>query len=270
MGLSLIPDGTYMDAFSGKTGAEAAERAAQMQAKTGKDAIEFQKSALKTIRRDLNPFKQAGMAQLDGLGSLINDPNAQLNYVQNNPFFNALAGQARDQLFASQAARGRLGSGGTLGALQDRLLLMGNDLVNQNIGQRFNLAAMGQNAAAQQGTMTQNSGNSISDLITGIGNAQAAGGIGAANALGQGAGNMASAASAIAGIFLSDRRMKCNLVRVGELKNGIPLYEYEYVGTPQKVVGVMAQDVEPIFPSAVCDVFGVKFVDYSELARMLH
>lgn len=257
------------DSLTGKTGADASMNAAKIQAETGREAIKAQKDSLKIIRKDLNPFKEVGRKQLPGLSGLINDPEKQLSFIQNNPFFNKLAQQAQSSLFANQAARGKLGSGDTAAGLQDRLMLMGNSLLQQSIDNRFNLATMGQNSAAQTGTMTQNSGNNISELMTGIGNAQAAGGVGAANAMAQGGANIASVAGGVAKIFLSDRRMKYNLEKVGEHPSGIPIYSFRYVGGMTTVIGVMAQDVEPIVPSAVLDVFGIKFVDYAELERCL-
>jgi hypothetical protein len=258
------------DSLTGKTAADAASNAAAIQAQSGKDAIKSQEKALRTIRKDLAPFKDAGARQLPGLEGLINDPNQQLSFIQNNPFFNALAKQAEQSLFANQAARGKVGSGDTASGLQNALLLLGNDLVQQSIGDRFNIATMGQNAAAQTGTMTQNSTNSITDLITGIGNAGAAGQIGVANASAQGASNAMAIGGGLAKIFLSDRRMKCDLEKIGVHPAGIPIYSFRYVGGMQKVIGVMAQDVEKVVPGAVHHVFDVKFVDYAELGRVLH
>jgi hypothetical protein len=271
-------------------------------------------------------------SQVSDLDRFINDPTQQLNYVQNNPFFSALANDAQNRLLNVQAARGKLGTGDTPAALQNQLMLMGNDLVQQlignrqqslgnrqqslgnyqqqlgnrqqslsnrqqslgnfqqglgnrlgsiglrqnAIGQRQNFATMGQNAAAQTGSATQGASNSISDLITQGGNAMAAGRIGAANAQSQGMNNLLGGAAGFAltgsplGILLSDRRMKCDLEKVGSLDCGIPVYSFRYVGSDQRVVGVMAQDVEPVAPGAVLDVFGVKFVDYDELERVLH
>lgn len=312
-----------MGDLTGKNAAKASKKASQDQLTATREGIEAQREFLNTIRADLEPYRQYGIDQLpelqnqltgyedyvsgldgrmsgfegrvSGLDRFINDPNAQLNYVQNNPFFSALANDAQNRLLNIQAARGKIGTGDTPAALQNQLLLMGNDLVQQAIGNRQqslgnfqqglqnrfgaaglrqnsitnrqNAATIGSNAAAQTGSATQGASNAISDLITQGGNAMAAGRIGAANARMQGANNLLSAGL---GIFLSDRRMKCNLEMIGELSCGIPVYSFEYVGSDKRVVGVMAQDVEPVVPGAVLDVFGVKFVDYSELERVLH
>ena len=251
--------------LTGQTAAEGAEKAAQLQYEASKEGIKSQEKFLKKTRKDLLPFKDAGVGQLPGLTDLISNPQAQLAFIQNNPFFKTIADDAQNRLMSVQAARGKLGSGDTPLALQNSLLMLGNDLVNQSITQRMNMATMGQNAAAMTGTATQNAGNTITDLITGGAASRAAGIVGAANAQSAGAQNMAALAGSI---FLSDRRFKTDLKQVGEIK-GIPIYDFVYAGGTQRVVGVMAQDVEPIVPGAVLDVFGVKFVDYSELERAL-
>lgn len=254
--------------LTGTTAANASRDAAEIQRQSGQDAIRSQERALAQIRGDLAPFRRAGRNQLAGLEGLINDPTQQLAFIQNNPFFAALANDAQNRLFSSQAAQGKLGSGDTASGLQNALLLLGNDLVQQSIGNRFNMAAMGQNAAAQTGTMTQNASNSISDLLTGIGNAGAAGRVGAANAQTAGANNMMGAGLGLASIFLSDRRFKWDLRQIGEVMNGIPLYLAKYVGSTVDMVCLMAHEVEKVIPGAVLDVFDVKFVDYAEVERV--
>jgi len=117
-----------------------------------------------------------------GLLDLVSNPEAQKNFVMQNPFFDALAKKSSDTLLANQAAKGKVGSGGTAEALQNSLLLLGSDLLNQNITQRQNIANMGAAAAAQTATATQGNANSISELYQSKGNSQAAGIMGANNA----------------------------------------------------------------------------------------
>jgi hypothetical protein len=66
--------------------------------------------------------------------------------------------------------------------------------------------------------------------------------------------------SIFAGMSPSDERVKENLVRVGE-EEGIPVYEYNYIGNDTKMRGPMAQDIEKVLPGAVVEVGGVKMVD---------
>lgn len=130
----------------------------------------------------LQDFAAAHDPNKPGLVDLINDPNAQKNFITQNPFFNSLAQNAQDRTFQNAAAKGKVGSGGTAEALQNSLLMLGGDLLNQSITQRQNLANMGSDAAARSGVASQNAANGISDLYTQKGNAQAAGAIGSANA----------------------------------------------------------------------------------------
>ncbi len=64
----------------------------------------------------------------------------------------------------------------------------------------------------------------------------------------------------------SDRRLKADIVQVGMLRAGIPLYRFRYLWSNEVHVGVMAQDVLPIVPEAVTsDAAGFMRVDYGRL-----
>jgi len=64
----------------------------------------------------------------------------------------------------------------------------------------------------------------------------------------------------------SDRRFKTDIVQVGMLRAGIPLYRFRYLWSKDVYVGVMAQDVLPIVPEAVStDAAGFMRVDYGRL-----
>ncbi len=201
--------------------ADATVKAAELDRETAQEQIAFQKSSLEQARSDLAPFRQSGVETLDGLSKLITDPQEQLDFINNNPFFYALAERSNETIMGNNAAKGKVGSGGTAEALQNSLILLGADLVNQNIGQRQNLATLGANAASGQATATQNTANSVSNiattsannqgsLITQGANAQAAGIIGAANAKTNAAQQNAQTISSLAGaaIMACDERVK--------------------------------------------------------------
>lgn len=270
--------GFISDLFGG--GDDAAEEAAAVQAASADKAIASQERSLATVRSDLEPFRTAGAEQLpqvatgiDDVSGLVNDPARQAAFVQDNPFFKALADDAERRIFTNQAARGKVGSGDTAKALQNALLLTGTNLVGQNINQRQgvisqrqNLAALGANAAAGTATATQGINNQIGNLITGAGNAQAAGIVGAQNARNQGASNAANLALGIGGLVLSDRRAKTDIKKFGKSKDGINIYTYRYKGSATPQVGVMAQEVEKKNPDAVVTIEGVKHVNYEVLS----
>jgi hypothetical protein len=263
--MSFVSDtiGKIGSAFSG--GADkAAKAAAGIQAASGDKAIAFQRESRDIAREDLQPFREAGAAQLDPLTSLISDPQAQLDFIRNNPFFDALADKAQKRIFSNQAARGKVGSGGTAEALQNSLLLLGQDLLDRNVGQRMGLATMGQNAAAGQASVAQNTGANISNIVTDQGNARAAGEVGAANARAQGINNLVLGTAA--GFQISDRRFKRDIERIGTLDNGIPWYRFRYEWESETRPGVMADEVERVNPEAVhTRPDGIKMVDYSRI-----
>lgn len=73
------------------------------------------------------------------------------------------------------------------------------------------------------------------------------------------AGSLGSAA-----IFASDRRIKRDIEELGTWK-GVKSYSYRYLGETERRVGVMAQEVEKIYPDAVVEINGIKHVDYGVL-----
>lgn len=64
--------------------------------------------------------------------------------------------------------------------------------------------------------------------------------------------------------LFSDERLKTEIVRVGELDNGLPVYKYRYITGGPTQIGLMAQDVELLHPEAVgLHSNGFKMVDYA-------
>ncbi len=260
--------GNLIDAITGSDQAHAAQEGAELQYQGTMAGVREQRRARGQMRADLRPFAKFGQGQLPQLNALINDPTAQLNFIQNNPFFKHLADDAQNRLMSVQAASGKLGSGDTAAGLQNSLLMLGNDLLQQSIGNRFNAVGMGQNSAAMTGQAGMNAANSISDLYGSGAAAQAAGLMGAANARAQGANNIIGLG--MNGLMLSDRRFKTDVEVIGTLDCGIPVCRWRYPWSNQYVIGPMAQDVQKVVPGAVIDVFGVLYVDFNELNRVLH
>jgi hypothetical protein len=69
-----------------------------------------------------------------------------------------------------------------------------------------------------------------------------------------------------AAVGLSDRRMKTHIREAGKLPNGLTIYRYRYLGSDRERVGLMADEVRAVRPSAVLTVDGVDFVDYGKAA----
>lgn len=70
-----------------------------------------------------------------------------------------------------------------------------------------------------------------------------------------------------AGAF-SDERLKTDISLVGKLDNGLNVYAYRYKSGGPMQIGLMAQEVEKVNPSAVFEhENGFKMVDYAEAVR---
>jgi hypothetical protein len=152
----------------------------KLRAKGGRKALGF-------LEDQLSPFAGAfGQDDIAGINALATDPTAQMNFLQNNPLFEALKNQSREATFRTQSAGGALGSSGTDLALQNAFLSQGNDLINQQINRQLPLLQGAQSASTNLGTGGAN-------LLTKIANAKASGVEGSAEALGQGRLNSASA-----------------------------------------------------------------------------
>jgi hypothetical protein len=74
-------------------------------------------------------------------------------------------------------------------------------------------------------------------------------------------GNIAGGAAQGAAM-MSDKRLKTNIKKVGQTDSGLPVYTYKYKGSNVTQMGVMAQDVEEVFPDAVEEIEGFKAVNY--------
>jgi hypothetical protein len=75
---------------------------------------------------------------------------------------------------------------------------------------------------------------------------------------------------AMLGTLASDIRLKRDIVPVGQLANGLRLYRYRYVWGPTLYVGVMAQEVRDVVPTAVVRGHdGYLRVDYRQLGLRL-
>lgn len=74
----------------------------------------------------------------------------------------------------------------------------------------------------------------------------------------------ASLATALLAMF-SDRRLKRDIEKIGELPSGLNMYSYRYLWDETPRVGVMADEAEALFPEAIGEMYGFKTVDYSRI-----
>lgn len=132
-----------------------------------------------------------------------------------------------------------------------------------------------------QGLPTQNLQN-YAGLVNGYGSlggqqsqtppsgAKAAGALGGAAAGAQVGSAFGPWGTVIGGVggaalgYFSDRRLKTDITRVGELESGLPVYRYRFHGDPNFQIGVMADEARAKFPDAVSrDISGFDRVNYA-------
>ena len=153
--------------LKGKRAARAAVKAGEEQALGAREA-----SAL------FDPFQQIGQQGIAQAGFLT-DPQAQFDFLQNNPLFQSALDNANRQTSQLAAARGRLSAGDTMQQLSQNTLLAASPLIQQQKASIADLLNIGQNVAGNQ-----------ANLRTGESAALAGGLVGAANARSQGANNI--------------------------------------------------------------------------------
>ncbi len=127
-------------------------------------AIAAQDRGLQTIRSDYQPYVDAGKIALADVQKLIADPQAQKDFIANNPFFDSLAKNAEDRLLSNQAARGRVGTGSTQKELHNELLMLGNNLLDTTINQRMGLVNTGMSATGSVAGAETNRANTVSGI----------------------------------------------------------------------------------------------------------
>jgi hypothetical protein len=252
---------SVIDSFTGQGAADAATKAAQIQAGSAREGINYQKEKDIQARSDLLPFTNIGLQNTNRYQSLLT-PQGQTDYLMNNPLFKFAMDKLDRTSNNTFLGRGKLGD--ATGQLVQNAFIAGQPLLQQQTGNVFDAIRLGQNSAAGQATNSLDSAAKVNDLTTAIGNAQASGQIGVANARAQGTQNLIQAGT-MAAMFASDRRLKRNISRApdcGKYKT----YFYQYVWSDAWYRGVMSDEVRAITPSAVItDASGYDRVCYGEL-----
>jgi hypothetical protein len=325
----VCPHPGYNDPFSaalsiggsligGVMSGNAAEDAANTQAQAGAAAQARLLGVGKEVSKMYTPYQETGQLGLNSLNQMANSGymsnqfnNQDLN-AQMAPNYAFQLGQGQQANLASANATGGLVGGNAMKGLQDYTQgYAGNayqnafnnynaqrtNIYNQNAG----LAGIGQNAVTGSGNAQLGIGTQISNITQGIGNAQAAGQIGQANAYGGAIGNAANA-GALYGMLgnqnnvttpsytpstsimgdqqfnqpspgggmdfsqYSDRRLKTNIVKIGQYLNGLNKYSWTYLWG-ENSTGAMADEVEKLIPEAIGMRLGYKTVNYALLGE---
>lgn len=181
----------------------------------------------------------------DAFSKLLSGDTSGFNAFKQATGFDAAAETGSRGITGNAAAGGMLRSGGTSKALQN----YGNQMQNQYANSYLDKTLAQANMGYQAGQIIGSAGN------TSTSQSKSKGGIG--GFLG----------SALGGIAASDRRLKRNIHKIGQIAKGaLNLYQFRYLDGSGPYVGVMADEVARVKPEALGPVyFGYNTVNYSLL-----
>lgn len=185
-------------------------------------------------------------ALLTGQGDTSGAQAGYNSYLQMAGYAPAMR-QLSQGITGQGAASGLLNSGATAKALQTRGAELNNQFFNNYLQQLSGLSGLG----LQAGGLVANTGQRSTGSSTG----------GSPSTL----GSIASTVGGIASIF-SDRRLKRDIEKIDECADGLGIYQFRYVWSPLKVLGVMADEVAKLRPWALGPSrFGFATVNYGAL-----
>jgi hypothetical protein len=175
--------------LTGANQSKAVDRATDIQAEAGREALIAQQQATANAQGFFEPFAGVAERGVQESGFLAN-PQAQFDFLQGNPLFQLALDNANQQTQASAASRGRLSAGDTLQQLSNNVLLSASPLIDRQRSDILSLLTLGEGVASSQANIETGQAAKASDLSTDIAAAQAAGQIGAAQAKTSGAQNL--------------------------------------------------------------------------------
>lgn len=182
----------------------------------------------------------------NAIKALLSGDTSGFNTFKNAAGYNFAAKQGTQGVMGSGAARGLLRSGAT----GKSLISFGQGLANQYLDNYLSkLTGLGQLGLGAAGVLADSGrvSNQTSKSKNGLGGL---------------VGGLAS------GIAASDPRLKENVIQIGVLEDGLPLYSYNYVWDTEddRQIGVMADEVAEKRPWALGPKVGdYMTVDYSKL-----
>ena len=258
-GLSGLQDNLVADAKSFNAQDRAGELAGKAQADVAQAFSSAQEQQGRAMARmGVNPSSgksmalgnQTAIAKASALAAAstgARDRARQEGYALTDRATNALTGYPAMGMQATGAGAGFGASGAAMAAQGLAGLNSGYGAAGQMAGQ------LGQNATNMYGTQSrdyygQEGGEGVGSILGGLGGA-------------------AAGIAKVAPLFMSDRRLKQDIVAVGtDAATGLTLYEFAYLGGGQRYRGVMADEVAQVNPAAVVrGEYGFDKVNYALL-----
>lgn len=190
--------------------------------------------AFPQLQQQLTPAIGTGTNALNQLGGEL---SGGFDQFKRNSGFNFALGEGLEDVAGANAARGTLNSGIAGKGYQRYATGLTNQFYNNYLGQLGQTSGLGLQAA---------------NTLTGAGQQSTSSG---------------KSQNGILPTLFSDRRLKEDVVRIGKLDNGLPLYSYRMVGKHERQIGLMADEVAQVHPEAVKQHGDYLTVDYEQAVK---
>lgn len=193
---------------TGAMGANASKQAAKEQSRAAEAAAKNTMAMYAETKGNLSPYMEAGKGGLTGVAKLMGldggSPESIMAALSATPGYQFTLNQGLQAAQNGYAAKGLGQSGAAMKGAANYAEGLAGSTYQSVLGNFFNLAGMGQDAATGLGSIGAAATGAQSNLLTGAASARAAGTIGATNALTAGLG------TAIGGISDSALMMALN------------------------------------------------------------
>lgn len=275
---ALIVGGTQV--VGGMMQADAAEDAANIQSQSAASGIAEQRRQFEAMQALLKPYTEAGVPALEQQQALLGlrGPEAEraaIKRISGGAGFQEAVRQGEEALLQRASATGGLRGGNIQGALAQFRPQMLNQAIEEQYGRLGGMTTLGQRSAAGVGAAGMETGTNVANLLAQQGAALAGGELGQAKAYGQilnlpaqVLGMQYAAGGKLGtgfGDMFSDIRLKKNIKQIGTRSDGLNVYEFEYIWGGGRQVGLMAQEVQGVYPDAVSESGGYLMVNYSKV-----
>jgi hypothetical protein len=177
---------------AGAMQAGAARSAARSQEAAAREQLALQTRVYDETVERFQPFREPGLNALAALNFEMGLGERPDNYggFQASPGYDWRVSQGMDAVQSSAAARGMLNSGATMSALQEQGQNLASGEYQTWMNRLAGMTDMGMGASGLQATAGANYAQGGSNALANVGNAQAAGAVGAGNAWGGAMQNM--------------------------------------------------------------------------------
>ena len=274
---ALVVGGSQL--VGGMIQSSAASDAAGAQTAAAEAGIAEQRRQFDMVRELLKPYVEVGTPALQQQQALIGlqGQEAQqqaISALEQGAGFQARVRQGEEALLQRASATGGLRGGNIQAALAQFRPQMLQQEIETQYGRLGGLTSLGQQSAAGVGTAGLQTGARVAGLYGDVGAAQA----GKELAQGQAMAGLFNMPAQFLGMqygakvgtpgfsnIFSDQRLKRNIVKLGTRPDGLGVYEFEYIWGGGRQIGLMAQEVQGVYPDAVGEAGGYLTVNYSKV-----